>query len=150
MQIRPLYQILFIECRIKLACLIFLVPSTVQIYHFTTCLLFIIQTTILGSHPFLAIRTAPCSTEAGTRIHGGPAGTQITLQAHTPAGRAEIPQYLWFWTELTWETNTLPVTTPISVRQQRTADHPERRTIPTWSNFPKSSSSVTSHLPKWS
>lgn len=81
----------FMECRIKLACLIFQVPSTVQIYNFTTSLLFIIHITVLESHLCLAMQTAPRSTKADNRIHGGPAGTQVNLQAHTPAGRAGIP-----------------------------------------------------------
>lgn len=53
-------------------------------------LLFIIQITVLESHLSLAMQTAPYSTKADNRIHGGPAG-KVNLQAHTPAGRAGIP-----------------------------------------------------------
>lgn len=58
MQVWPLYLICFTECRIKLACLLFQVHSTVKIYNFTTDHISIIQITILESHLSLAMQVA--------------------------------------------------------------------------------------------
>lgn len=126
------------ECRLKLSCLLFQFPRTVEIYHFTACLLLIIQIAVFGKPCIFGNANSPVQYQSWQQGSWWP--SRHTGNSPSPHTSRKSRNTL-----IHGVLNRSDPTTPISVGQQRTASQSERRTVPTQSNFPKSSSSATSH-----